>query len=562
EINLSIGSANGTTDYNKLSNKPSINGTTLEGNVSLSEIGLGNVDNTSDLNKPVSKATLAELELKANKFELEETNTRVEANSEELTDIKADIAELNTELETKVSNEDLKDVVKYKDFTYNNEQRKTIELENNNTISGKDTNGEGHNLIMLSKWNVADIGATGVHLNLNTVDNVTINDNKTVATEDQIENLVTKTELDEAIKSVNTSTFATKEELKSTIDNIQIPDVSNLATKTELNKAIANIPEVDLSGLATKTEVEEAVSEINLPTKVSELENDSNYTTLESVAKVGYLKEHQDISNLVTKEELTTVEKSIPNVSNLATKEELTQGLVNKVDTEDLAEVAISGLYSDLTGTPTIPTKTSQLTNDSGFLTEHQDISDLATNEELTEVENKIPTKVSQLVNDSDFLTSIPEEYVTATELEQTITSKNLATKTEVNSVSDELSQLSSQVGTQGENIINCLKISDIKKITTGNVLIVNTESATGLSSITPYVSNDPNTIAVRDNNGCLNCSNPQFAYDAVNKQYLEQKLATVVTSDEITKIKKLTQAEYDALTTKDENTWYVIIGE
>ena len=34
-----------------------------------------------------------------------------------------------------------------------------------------------------------------------------------------------------------------------------------------------------------------------------------------------------------------------------------------------------SGAYADLTGRPTIPTKTSDLTNDSGFLTQHQDIS-------------------------------------------------------------------------------------------------------------------------------------------------------------------------------------------
>lgn len=43
-----------------------------------------------------------------------------------------------------------------------------------------------------------------------------------------------------------------------------------------------------------------------------------------------------------------------------------------------MATVAKTGSYSDLTDTPTIPTiptKTSELTNDSGFLVEHQDIS-------------------------------------------------------------------------------------------------------------------------------------------------------------------------------------------
>lgn len=47
------------------------------------------------------------------------------------------------------------------------------------------------------------------------------------------------------------------------------------------------------------------------------------------------------------------------------------------------AKSTFSGAYADLTGKPTIPTKTSQLTNDSGYLTEHQDISHLLPRTEL-----------------------------------------------------------------------------------------------------------------------------------------------------------------------------------
>lgn len=46
-----------------------------------------------------------------------------------------------------------------------------------------------------------------------------------------------------------------------------------------------------------------------------------------------------------------------------------------------------------------VPTKTSQLTNDSGFLTSHQSLSNYA-------LKSEIPTKTSQLTNDSGFLTS------------------------------------------------------------------------------------------------------------------------------------------------------------
>ena len=68
-----------------------------------------------------------------------------------------------------------------------------------------------------------------------------------------------------------------------------------------------------------------------IPTKVSDLTNDS-----------GFLTSHQDISG--------------------------------KANTSDLATVATTGVYSDLTGKPTIPTKVSDLTNDSGFLTQHQSL--------------------------------------------------------------------------------------------------------------------------------------------------------------------------------------------
>lgn len=55
----------------------------------------------------------------------------------------------------------------------------------------------------------------------------------------------------------------------------------------------------------------------------------------------------------------------------------------------DLSPVAISGDYDDLTNKPTIPTLTSELTNDSGYITSAD-----------------IPTKTSDLTNDSGFITA------------------------------------------------------------------------------------------------------------------------------------------------------------
>ena len=64
---------------------------------------------------------------------------------------------------------------------------------------------------------------------------------------------------------------------------------------------------------------------------------------------------------------------SYPTVQ--AVKNFITSAISGKADADGLADVATSGSYTDLTNKPSIPTKTSELNNDSGFLTTHQDIS-------------------------------------------------------------------------------------------------------------------------------------------------------------------------------------------
>ena len=62
----------------------------------------------------------------------------------------------------------------------------------------------------------------------------------------------------------------------------------------------------------------------------------------------------------------------------------------------DLKTVAFTGAYSDLSGTPTIPTKTSDLTNDSGYInTVDSTLSDSSTNP----VQNKVVTSNIKAIN-------------------------------------------------------------------------------------------------------------------------------------------------------------------
>ena len=88
---------------------------------------------------------------------------------------------------------------------------------------------------------------------------------------------------------------------------------------------------------------------------------------------------------------------SYPTVQ--AVKSFISSALSSKVDSSDLADVATSGSYTDLTNKPTIPSKTSDLTNDSNFLTSHQDISgkqdksNIVTSWSVTTSDTKYPSE-------------------------------------------------------------------------------------------------------------------------------------------------------------------------
>ena len=143
---------------------------------------------------------------------------------------------------------------------------------------------------------------------------------------------------------VEQQAFATQASLSNV--EAKIPDISGLATKVELSNVAANIPETYLEvanlGDGSLTIINNkgesvtftpstgggAVDSVNgqtgtvvldIPTKVSELENDS-----------GYLTSHQDISNLATKVELQAVENKIPDVSNFATTNDVETAITNK----------------------------------------------------------------------------------------------------------------------------------------------------------------------------------------------------------------------------------------
>ena len=228
------------------------------------------------------------------------------------------------------------------------------------------------------------------------------------ATETYVTNKIAEAQL--SGEEVDLSGYATKDELKSkaniehthTMSNITdlvIPDVDKEYVDTQLNTKANKSDIPNLDGYALKTDIP------TVPTKVSDFTNDSGYITevpSEYITEIelnekGYLTEHQDISNKADKSEIPTKTSQLANDSGFITEHQDISGKADKlyVDTE-------------------LSKKSNTNHTHDQYLTEHQDLSNYALKTELPSV----PTKTSQLTNDSGFITSVPSEYVTETELE------------------------------------------------------------------------------------------------------------------------------------------------
>lgn len=157
-----------------------------------------------------------------------------------------------------------------------------------------------------------------------------------------------------------------------------------------------------------------------------------------------------------------------------------------------------------------IPTKTSQLENDSNFLTEHQSLEHLATKEELASKQDviedleairegsqrAIPTKVSELENDKGYLTE-----------HQDIS--HLVTRADIEGMAEDTAQAkanSEAALTQS----NQAKVNADAALTTSNVAIESIKSLQGLSNadeamvelakqITQIAQNTSDIQALRD---------------------------------------------------------------
>ena len=205
----------------------------------------------------------------------------------------------------------------------------------------------------------------------------------------------TKSEVDSIISeiTVDTSNFYTKAEIDDKLENITI-DTSDFYTKNEVDFALsakADLAELDkyqLSADAFSGDYNDLTNKPNIPVVpqvVSAFKNDAGYITLAEVPAT-------DLSNYALKTD-------IPDVSNFITSDALTPyAKINYVDGQlttkaNVSELANYALKSEI---PVVPTKTSELQNDSGYITlEQVPTTDLTNYYVKSEVDGKLDLKLN-----------------------------------------------------------------------------------------------------------------------------------------------------------------------
>lgn len=159
----------------------------------------------------------------------------------------------------------------------------------------------------------------------------------------------------------------------------------NSFTTEEKNK-LASLENYDDTAIINELNNKADISDV--PTLTSELDNDSGFIT-KNVDDLTYYPTNDSVNSIVAlKQNIIDSENMLSadyvDDTNTTNKFVTATDITNWNNKSDF-----SGDYNDLTNKPTIPTLTSQLTNDSGFLTSAN-----------------IPTKTSDLQNDSGFITN------------------------------------------------------------------------------------------------------------------------------------------------------------
>ena len=334
------------------------------------------------------------LNLTSNEFSI-----KIDATTQQYVEVSAEglkIINIDEKLAEKVGLVDI--------ATEENPNRKAIVLKNHDTILGTTTEGATQNLIMISKWNKVDVGTASNELNLNgSEERPTYNDNDEIALMKDIEEIKLPIEFNFPIRTLQDKVYTQEEifawfgvadaaELKGLIVRegqfylkygIQLSGnpyyykmpIQYIAFESANQIKMVVIGLDTTNDMPTKYEIilnlDGTIAEGNSNIKVTssdlafatDMPSLDGYATEEWVNTQGFLKEHQDISNLATKNEVALK-------ANQSDVDSQVNALNERID-------AI-----------TVPTKVSELENDSQYQTKSDVDNAIVSKAEQTEVDN------------------------------------------------------------------------------------------------------------------------------------------------------------------------------
>lgn len=390
-------------------------------------------------------------------------NNLVEAVNNINKNVAIDLSTINGRLNNEIRPE-LEKAVKYEDTaTEQNPGRKTIFLNNHDNICGKTTDGSAVNIAMVSKWDKADFGAPGVELNLNgSADRPTYNDTKEIALTEDIEaakeGLISYKVLEDGSKTIELANG-------DSLSGVNSDGVAgfNLAKVTPENKVEIGSAGMDLNlvgseprplfngskGIALSEDLETKAAElqdnINLKASQSDLESYMSVTD----TKVSELEEK--IGNVPTKVSEFENDANYQSASQVDARiQEVVAAAPEALDT--LKELA-DALGNDPDFAGTVTTELAKKANsidvytkeeaDAKFITEHQSLEGLATEKFVEEQIAAIPpVDLTPYVSDVAGLSNTLEALNATVQILQNKVDVLTKTNTEVVSVDGSAGEL------------------------------------------------------------------------------------------------------------------------
>ena len=353
---------------------------------------------------------------------------------------------------------------------------------------------------------------------------------------------------------VNTSSNSKKENNRVIISNNKAKYYSDLAqTYANQSKNYSDIAKaaqeavnsiVDADDLSTIADNIDDIKDIaeNLDSLTAETTWGSISGTLDSQADLKAAldakADTEDLAEIATSGSYNDLsdKPTIPDVSNLATKTELQ----SKADISDLSAVATSGSYNDLSDKPTIPSQYtlptasettlggvkvdgSSITISDGVISASvsegtMDYSALSNKPKINNIELSGNKTLSDLGIQAagNYLTSVPSEYITESELN----SKNYLTDSDLTSyaLKSEIPTVPNNITTQGNSFNSANQL--VKLDASGKLPAIDGSQLTNISSGSSVASTLPSTITH---------SNGQFTVE-LGKNYTGEVDSTSIT--------------------------------